>query len=79
MNTISVKEARIQIAKLINAAQRGSGVAITRRGKPVAQLLPPPGFGSKPLPDLSAFRAAIKVRGNSLSKTVIEQRQKNRY
>ena len=79
MDTISIKEARIQFAKLITAAQRGSSATITRRGKPVAQLLPPPGLGRKPLPDLSAFRAAIKLRGNSLSHTVVGQRQKNRY
>jgi|GEM_PF-3002287 len=42
MDTVSVKEARIQLAKLINAAQRGRGVAITRRGKTVAHLVPPP-------------------------------------
>ncbi len=79
MDTISIKEARIRFAKLINAAQRGSGIAITRRGKTVAQLLPPPATGRKPLPDLSAFRATIKIQGKSLSRTVVAQRQKNRY
>ncbi len=79
MDTVSVKEARSQISKLINAAQRGSAVAITRRGKPVAQLLPRPATERKPLPDLSAFRAAIKIRGKRLGRTVVGQRQKNRY
>ena len=79
MDTVSVKEARAQLAKLINAAQRGRGVAITRHGKPVAQLVPPPQLQPRGLPDLAAFRKAIKLRGTSLSKTIIAQRKQERY
>ena len=79
MDTMNVKEARAKFAKLINAAQRGRSIAITRRGKPVARLAPPAPSGQKRLPDLSAFREAIKLRGKSISHTVRAQRQSDRY
>ena len=79
MNTVSVKEARMRLAKLINAAQRGRGVAITRRGKTVAQLVPPPQPRQRGLPDLAAFRKTVKLRGASLSKTILTQRRQERY
>ncbi len=79
MDPVSVKEAGAQIARLINAAQRGRGISITRRGKPVEQLVPPPQLQPRGLPDLAAFRKAIKLRGTSLSKTLIAQRKHERY
>jgi prevent-host-death family protein len=40
MASYSVAEARNQIAELIDRAQAGETVTITRRGKPVADLVP---------------------------------------
>lgn len=39
---LSVSEARSRFSELIRAVQGGEKVIITRRGKPVAQLAPPP-------------------------------------
>ena len=38
---LSIREARAQFAKAIEAAQRGERVTITKNGKPVAELVPP--------------------------------------
>jgi prevent-host-death family protein len=38
---LSIREARAQFAKAIEAAQRGERVTITKNGKPVAELGPP--------------------------------------
>ena len=39
---VSVAEAKNNLPKLIRAVEAGESVVITRNGKPVAQLSPPP-------------------------------------
>ena len=39
---ISITEAKKRLAELIRAVERGEKVVITRHGKPVAQIAPPP-------------------------------------
>ena len=42
-----------------------------------AAVKPPP--GSRKLPDLSEFRASIRVKGKPLSETVVALRRQERY
>jgi prevent-host-death family protein len=42
MAQVSVAEAKDQLSRLIDRAMNGEVVTITRHGKPVAQLTPPP-------------------------------------
>ncbi|MBI5725924.1 MAG: type II toxin-antitoxin system prevent-host-death family antitoxin [Planctomycetes bacterium] len=79
MTSVSVKNARQKFASLVRAAQRGRSVAITRRGKKVARIVPaePPEAG--PLPSLAEFRASIRCRGKGLSEIVVSERRKSRY
>ena len=39
---ISIAEAKNRLTQLIRAVEQGESVVITRHGKPVAQLAPPP-------------------------------------
>ena len=39
---VGVSEAKTRLSRLLDAAARGEQVVITRRGKPVAMLVPPP-------------------------------------
>jgi prevent-host-death family protein len=39
---VNVAEARNQLTELLRAVEHGESVVITRNGKPVAQLAPPP-------------------------------------
>jgi prevent-host-death family protein len=39
---VSVAEAKNRLPELIRAAEKGEQVVITRHGKPVAQISPPP-------------------------------------
>jgi len=39
---VNIAEARNQLTRLIRAVEAGEQVVITRNGKPVAQLAPPP-------------------------------------
>ena len=75
---VNVKEARDNIGKLLDRAQQGEEIVISRRGKKVARLVPVD-VSKKRLPDLGAFRASIAVRGAALSQTVIDSRNMERY
>jgi prevent-host-death family protein len=39
---VSIAEAKKRLSELIRAVENGEQVVITRRGKPVAQITPPP-------------------------------------
>ncbi len=75
---VSVKEARSKISALLDRTQKGEEIMILRRGKKVARLVPVAG-SEKRLPDLTAFRDTISVKGDWLSQTVIDGRNRERY
>ena len=77
--TINLKEARKRLSSLVDAAERGESVAITRRGKEVARLVPAAAVNRARLPHLSAFRSSIKIKGKRLSRVVIGMRAEQRY
>ena len=75
---VNVREARKDFSQLLNRVEAGEEITITRKGKEIAQLVPR-SQASKTLPDLSEFRAAIKLEGEPLSQTVQTIREDNRY
>lgn len=75
---VNVKEARTKISSLLDKTQKGEEVVILRRGKRVARLVPI-GNTDKRFPDLRTFRKSISLKGKSLSRTVIQQRNEERY
>lgn len=79
MNPVSLKEARKRLGELVDAAEHGESVVITRRGRQVVRLVPAQSKKREKAPDLSDFRASIKIKGKSLSQTVIDMRAKERY
>jgi prevent-host-death family protein len=79
MGTVSMKEARERLSELVRAAERGEAITITRRGKEVARIVPAEQKPLKPLPDLTEFRASIKVKGKPLSEVVRDMRAEARY
>ena len=79
MGTVNLRQAREKLSDLIDAAERGESTLITRRGKKVARIGPVEGPGEHQLPDLSAFRATVEIKGSKLSRTVVGQRQRERY
>jgi prevent-host-death family protein len=78
MDAMSIRDARQHLSELVSAAEHGEKVTITRNGREVAQIVP---FRKqrKRLPDLTAFRASIKLKGKSVSQTVIDGRREARY
>lgn len=79
MKPVSLKEARKRLGNLVEAAERGETVIITRRGRRVARLVADRTEKTTALPDLSELRASITVKGKSLSETVIDMRNEERY
>jgi prevent-host-death family protein len=75
---VNVKDARKKISELLDRTQRGETVLILRRGKKVARLVPV-ADAEKRLPDLSAFRASIAVKGKPLSRAVTDARDAERF
>ncbi len=79
MGPINLKEARRRLSELVDAVERGESVVITRRGREVAQLVPSGPAAAAGLPDLTAFRSSIEVKGKGLSRVVMAMRAEERY
>ena len=76
---INAREARQRFSELLDLAERGENVIVTRRGKPAVRLVAEQQVeATQPLPDLTAFRASITVR-ESLTDTLLEERDNARY
>ena len=75
---INVKEARRKFSSILDQVQEGDQIVIRRRGKEIARLVPPQGQGKR-LPGLKKFRAAIRVKGESLSTVVKRGRSEECY
>lgn len=74
MRTVTIREAREGLSHLDQLFAGSDEVIVTRRGEPIARILPiaPP----KPkLRSLAAFRASQRPLDPPLSQTVIEDRQ----
>jgi len=79
MGPVNLKEARRRLSDLVSAAERGERVVITRRGKEVAEIVPRAPRPVLPFPDLTEFRASIKVKGRSLTDELLAMRREERY
>lgn len=79
MRRINVRQAREKLSELLDEAERGESVIIERRGRPVARLVPAGRRTTAKFPDLSEFRAGIRIKGKPMSRTVIEAREQERY
>ena len=78
MKTCSVKEVRSNLSEVIRAAESGESTTITRYGEPVARIVPVRKERAV-FPDMSEFRDSIKSRGKTLSDTLREMREEERF
>jgi len=78
MGPINIREARKRLGKLVSAAERGEATVIVKRGREVARLVPAGRGGRRRLPDLTAFRASLKVGGRALSEELLAMRREER-
>jgi prevent-host-death family protein len=75
---VSVREVRENLRAYLERAESGEEISILRRGKEVARLVPPERKPGR-FPDLTEFRASIKLRGESVSESLIKTRREARY
>ena len=78
MIEVNVKEARKNLSLILDRVERGEDIVITRRGKKIARLTNLHDEG-RPLSSLKDFRRDIEIKGPSLSQTVIDQRNDERF
>ncbi|MGH9366939.1 MAG: type II toxin-antitoxin system Phd/YefM family antitoxin [Thermoanaerobaculia bacterium] len=78
MPTVSIKEARENLRSLLDRVAAGEEIALLRRGKEVARLIPPRSRRRR-LPSLHAFRRSVAVEGRPLSDEVARGRREERY
>lgn len=76
MLKISAKDVPRYFGALLNSVEQGNQIAIQRRGKTIAYLVPPE-RAAKRLPSLAKFRASIKAKGLPLSAMVYKQRDES--
>ncbi len=80
MVTVSLVEAKTQLSKLIDKAESGETVVITRHGKPVANLT----AAARPkqpidFKALEEFRARMPKRRGSSAAAIRQMRDEERY
>jgi len=75
---VTVREARQNFRRLLDQVQTGDEVVVLRRGVEVGRLTRPKQKPAR-LPDLSSFRASVKVSGRPLSREIVEARRRSRY
>jgi prevent-host-death family protein len=73
MKHVGIKQARQELPALIDRAEAGEEIIITRQGKPVAKLIAAPKI-SKALPSLAEFRRAIGAIGTPAAQLLREER-----
>ncbi len=78
MERVNVREVRENLRAYLERAESGEEISILRRGKEVARLVPPHREPGR-FPDLTEFRASIRLKGESASETVIKARREARY
>ena len=80
MKTVNLAEAKAHLSELVDSAEAGETVQITRRGKPVAQLVPAP-RKRKPfdLKELQRLTADMPYQEQSAADFVREMRDNERY
>ncbi len=78
MERVSVREVRENLRAYLERAESGEEISILRRGKEVARLVPPERKPGR-FPDLTEFRASIKLKGESVGESLIKTRREARY
>ncbi|MBF0228532.1 MAG: type II toxin-antitoxin system prevent-host-death family antitoxin [Desulfamplus sp.] len=80
MLVVNAKEVREKFSSILDEVEKGEDIVITRRGKKVARIINI-NTNDKPTPlkALKEFRKNIKIKGEPLSRTTINQRDKERY
>ena len=78
MPKFSVEEVAQNLRAILEQVAAGEEVTIVEQDKPVARLIPP-SIEAKIFSDMREFRQSLSTKGESLSQTIINTRQEERY
>jgi antitoxin (DNA-binding transcriptional repressor) of toxin-antitoxin stability system len=78
VKTVTVKQARQTLARLIENARRGGATAITRRGRKIAQIAPLAPSPAGGFPDLTSFRSSLGATKTKPAATMAALRRAER-
>ncbi len=73
MKQIGIRQARQALPELVDRAEAGEEILITRQGRPVARLVAAP-QPARTLPSLGEFRARLGAPGTPAAKLLREER-----
>ncbi|MBI3375063.1 MAG: type II toxin-antitoxin system prevent-host-death family antitoxin [Betaproteobacteria bacterium] len=76
MDRVGVFEAKARLSELVERAQTGRSTIITKKGKPVARIVPERAEKwdrSKVLDEAEAFRKRLKIKGRVDLRELIEE------
>ena len=76
MHTVSVAKAKAHLSEILAEVEAGEEVIITRRGKPVARIVPEPAVASSVF-DLAALRAFVQAEPCRESLSVADMREQD--
>jgi len=79
MTQTPVQEAQGCLESLLNRAEKGERIVITRPGRPPIRLRPTEEAKREGLPSLREWREELQMEGDSLSVTVQRQRDDERH
>jgi antitoxin (DNA-binding transcriptional repressor) of toxin-antitoxin stability system len=78
MTKTTIEEATKNLYNLLEQVAKGEQFVLIKEGKEVARLLPPQ-QAKKVFPSLNSFRKSIVLKGNTMSATILEERENQRY
>ena len=78
MQHASVREVRDNLRAYLDRAEAGEEIAVMRRGKEVARIVPPRREAGR-FPDLTEFRKLNKPKGESALESLLNISEETRY
>ena len=72
---IGVRQLREGLSRALRRVRAGETLEITDHGRPVARIVPPLRDSARPVSSHRRFRAGIRLKGQPLSATVVDERE----
>lgn len=79
MHSVSVADAKAHLSELLSAVEAGQALTISRRGRPVARLVPQPKEVVRAPFDFSELAAFVDAQPKSADNSVVAMRAQDGY
>lgn len=80
MNTMNMADAKAHLSEVLDRVEKGERITITRRGKVVAEIVPPEKKLTKiNLAEIRAFAASLPLQNHQAGEFIRQMRDEERY